>query len=159
MCGILVRGEGPGDPVSESPISYVVNLHDERPKRLLDIDGRQHSGHNHGSSQPPKCSYTHSSPPATQSVLSCGNDPNSLRCHCLNARSIVNKRLQLRAVLESDCLDILVVTETLLTEDSEIIDNTYRIFRRDQNRQGGGVMLLTRSNIPAIQRHDLDSNC
>ena len=102
MCGILVRCEGPGDPVSESPISYVVNLHDERSKRLL---------------------------------------------------------LQLRAVLESDCLDILVVTETLLTEDSEIIDNTYRIFRRDQNRQRGGVMLLTRSNIPAIQRHDLDSNC
>ena len=26
-------------------------------------------------------------------------------------------------------------------------------------RQGGGVMFLTRSNIPAIQRHDLDSNC
>ena len=26
-------------------------------------------------------------------------------------------------------------------------------------RQRGGVMLLTRSNIPAIRRHDLDSNC
>lgn len=26
-------------------------------------------------------------------------------------------------------------------------------------RQRGGVMFLTRSNIPAIRRHDLDSNC
>ena len=51
------------------------------------------------------------------SVVNHVNHPNSLRCRSLNARSIVNKRLQLRAVLESENLDVLAVTETFLGED------------------------------------------
>ena len=44
------------------------------------------------------------------SVVNCAeNHPNSLRCHSLNARSIVNKRLQLTAVLVSQNPDVLAV--------------------------------------------------
>ena len=54
------------------------------------------------------------------------------------------------------------MTETFLGEDildSEIMDNIYQIFRIDRNRQGGGVMLLTKNTISAIRRHEFDSNC
>lgn len=50
------------------------------------------------------------------------------RCHSLNARSIVNKRIQLSALLDSEELDVLAVTETFLGEeilDSEIVNHSY----------------------------------
>jgi len=46
----------------------------------------------------------------------------------------VNKRLPLRALLESERLDVITVTEIFLLEDVldfEIVDNTYRVFRKD----------------------------
>ena len=29
----------------------------------------------------------------------------------------------------------------------------------DRNRQGGGVMIFVRNNIPATRRHDLETDC
>ena len=43
-----------------------------------------------------------------------GYSGHSLRCRSPNARSIVNKRVQLGALLESENLDVLAVTEYLL---------------------------------------------
>ena len=61
----------------------------------------------------PKCCLPSS---IDDSCFSMNNVENymGLRCRCLNARSIVNKRLDLQAVLDSEKLDILAVTETYL---------------------------------------------
>ena len=85
-----------------------------------------------------------------------------ISCKFLNARSIVNKREDLQALLESEQLDVLAVAETFLDDDildSELVDNSYVVFRRDRNRHGGGVMLLLRNNLPAVRRYDLESDC
>ncbi len=84
---------------------------------------------------------------------------NSFHCTVLNARSIVNKRLDLHALLMSKQI---AVTETFCNDDvldSELSSSHYSIFRRDRNRHGGGVLLMIRSNIPATRRRDLESAC
>lgn len=46
----------------------------------------------------------------------------------------MNKRLPLRALLESERLDMIAVTEIFLGEDvldSDIVDNMYRVLRKD----------------------------
>ena len=72
----------------------------------------------------------------------------------------MNKKLDLDALLATENLDILAVTETFLGED---INNSefgegYSVFRRDRDRHGG-VMLMVREDIPAIRRQDLKTNC
>ena len=90
-----------------------------------------------------------------------------VKCCCLNARSIVNKRLDLQAMIEDQNLDVIAVTESFLSEDildSELVGEIggtplNQIFRKDRNRHGGGVMLLVRNNIPTTRRYDLESRC
>ena len=66
--------------------------------------------------------------------------------NCMNACSIVNKRWDLQALLTSEKVDVVAITETFLSEDilnSELVDETsFTVFRRDRNRHGGGVMLV-----------------
>ena len=63
----------------------------------------------------------------------------------------------------NDQLDILAITETFLSDDvndSELADcSKYRVFRRDRNRHGGGVMVIVRGNLPAVRRKDLETEC
>ena len=85
-----------------------------------------------------------------------------LSCMCLNARSIVNKNLDLLAMLDANRMHILAVSETFLDDNilnSERGCSSYTIFRRDRDRQGGGVMLLVHNTIPATRRFDLESDC
>ena len=86
----------------------------------------------------------------------------TLACTMLNARSIVNKRHYLHALLTSEHLDIVAITETFLGDvnDAELIDcSSYRIFRRDRDRHGGGVMIIIRNSLPALRRTDLETEC
>ena len=90
------------------------------------------------------------------------NKINSIKCQSLNARSVMNKRTDMLALLRSQSLNILAVTETFLDEDildSELIDDNFTIFRRDRNRHGGGVMLVVDATIPAKRRQDLETDC
>jgi len=67
--------------------------------------------------------------------------PNSLHCRSLNARSVMNKKEDIKVMLTSDHLDVLAITETFLCDvilDSELVDDDYVIFRRDRDRHGGG---------------------
>ena len=86
-----------------------------------------------------------------------------LKCRSLNARSIVNKTLDLNALLYAEKLDILAITETFLSPDifdHEIVHNSlYSVFRRDRNRHGGGVMLLVKNTLSATRRQDLETDC
>ena len=92
-----------------------------------------------------------------------GTGSGYLRCKVLNARSIVNKTRDLQALMITENLDAVAITETFLSQDvldSEVLDDMpdFTVFRRDRNRQGG-VMLLLRSGIPAIRRTDLETDC
>lgn len=85
-----------------------------------------------------------------------------LQCCSLNARSVMNKKLDIQALLVEERLDVLAVTETFLGDeilDSELLGGDYTIFRRDRNRHGGGVMLYVKNSISAIRRRDLETNC
>ena len=73
----------------------------------------------------------------------------------------MNKRDDLSALLAAHTPNIVTLTETFLDDeiyDSEIVTNSYTVFRHDRNRHGGGVMALVRNNISATQRNDLESN-
>ena len=88
--------------------------------------------------------------------------PNSLHCRSLNARSVMNKKEDIKVMLTSDHLDVLAITETFLCDvilDSELVDDDYVIFRRDRDRHGGGVMAFVHKDLLAIRRHDLESDC
>ncbi len=89
--------------------------------------------------------------------------PFGLKCLCFNARSIVNKRNDLKALLLSTCPHVVGITESFLDEeimDPELVDGAeYEVFRRDRNRHGGGVMLIVHKSIPTSRRRDLETNC
>ena len=69
----------------------------------------------------------------------------------LNINTINNKFEQLKHIIKNS-VDVLVVTETKL--DSSFpngqfsIDGFTRPFRRDRNKNGGGVMIFVRDDIP-----------
>ena len=69
----------------------------------------------------------------------------------LNINTINNKFEQLKHIVKNN-VDVLVVTETKL--DSSFpsgqfsIDGFARPFRRDRNKNGGGVMIFVRDDIP-----------
>ena len=117
----------------------------------------------------PSCSLVlQESPHTTSNLFSSANSsglngstpvlPNnfpvrSVSCLCFNARSVVNKRLDLLAMLSESSSDI-VITETFLDDsivDSEIIPENYSVFRRDRNRHGGGVLVAISDNLSAVR--------
>ena len=53
-----------------------------------------------------------------------------------------NKRWDLQALLSTEKVDVVAITETFLSADilnSELVDETsFTVFRRDHNRHGGG---------------------
>ena len=74
----------------------------------------------------------------------------------------MNKKLDIQALLVAENLDVLAITETFLGDEilgNELAGGDYTIFRRDQNRHGGGVMLYVKNSISAIRRIDLETNC
>ena len=79
----------------------------------------------------------------------------------LNARSVRHKVFDLQALLLTDCVDIIALTETWLDDnflDSELLLDGYNIFRKDRsNRRGGGVLLAIKEQISCIQRTDLET--
>ena len=72
---------------------------------------------------------------------------------CLwNARSVVNKLTHLQSLVYSECLDIIAITESWLSEpvlNNEILPTDYTIYRRDRSSRGGGVLLCVNQSIPS----------
>ena len=82
----------------------------------------------------------------------------SLKALCVDARSIRNKVDELNVQIVINEYDIVGITETWLQGDQgwELNIQGYSIFRRDrQERKGGGVALLVREEINAIERKDI----
>ena len=80
-------------------------------------------------------------------------DPyNSLNVYCLNARSLCKKLPCLHDVVYGNCIDVLALGETWLTDqvsDHEIFPYGYKIIRRDRpsGKRGGGVLLAIKDTI------------
>ena len=99
--------------------------------------------------------YSQSSNPNTIATPS----PECLKCICLNARSIVNKAPDLKAMTDVANPHAFTVTESFLDDEilnSELFHHDYLVLRRDRNRHGGGVV---HTSIPAIRRYDLETDC
>ena len=80
-----------------------------------------------------------------------GSVHQPLLCTCFNARSIVNKQLDLYAMLTASAPDVVVITETFLDcsiVDGEVFPQNYCLFRRDRNRHGGGVLIAVSDKFP-----------
>lgn len=83
-------------------------------------------------------------------------------CLLLNARSIVNKTLELDMLLHVHSPLLVFITETNLSadiRDSEIFPPSYPCLRVDRNRQGGGVLIahgahISITRIPLPQEFD-----
>jgi len=90
------------------------------------------------------------------------SNSSTLKCVCMNVRSICAKKLDLFAYVAAHPYDIIAITETFLDpsiDDSEFAPRCYSVFRRDRNRHGGGVMMLIRDHIPVTRRFDLETTC
>ena len=62
-------------------------------------------------------------------------DSSTLKSCSLNARSIINKRTELQAMVVTKVLEIIAITETWLNPDimdQEILSSDYNIYRKDR---------------------------
>ena len=87
---------------------------------------------------------------------------NHVSCLSLNARSIVNKRVELASRLSSISFDLVAVTETWLDSSinsAEIFPSTYHVHRKDRSRSGGGVLLACSQKISSIRTSELETDC
>ena len=87
---------------------------------------------------------------------------NNILSIFFNARSVVNKLVKLHSIVDTDNPDVLAIDETWINDsiaDSEIVDPSYIIFRRDRHRHGGGVLIavkdyLNPSRAPQYEHKD-----
>ena len=74
-----------------------------------------------------------------------------------NARSIRNKTIQFRAMIASENLDIIGITETWIQEKTKDFIGEheipgYKLFKKDRlNKKGGGVMIYVRNHLNPIE--------
>ena len=77
-----------------------------------------------------------------------GNTSKSeIKCVCLNARSIINKKTELNIMVDDIKPHIIGITESWANNDitnAELGLDGYVVFRKDRiGRRGGGVLLCT----------------
>ena len=87
---------------------------------------------------------------------------NHVSCLSLNARSIVNKRVELRSRLSSTTFELVAVTESWVDSSlssAEIFPSTYYVHRKDRSRNGGGVLLACSHEISSIRRSEIETDC
>ena len=84
---------------------------------------------------------------------------NKLMIGCLNINSLANKFYFLREVINNH-LDVLVIVETKLDKSFPtkqfLIPGYNKPYRLDRNRNGGGVMIYVKENVPSkqIKKHN-----
>ena len=91
-----------------------------------------------------------------------GRNDRGLKCVCLNACSVANKRHLLECVIGEDKIDIVFITESHLSDNipsHEIFGPNFSVFRRDRNREGGGVLIAAKNSLPISRRIDLENEC
>ena len=87
-----------------------------------------------------------------------------LKCVCLNARSIINKKNELDIMVDEIKPHIIGITESWANNyitDAEMGLEGYVMFRKDRMwKRGGGVLLYIKETIPAyeVQLHE-EADC
>ena len=78
-----------------------------------------------------------------------------MKCVCLNARSIINKKDELNIMVDDIKPHIIGITESWANNDitdAEFGLEVYAMFRKDRmGRRGGGVLLYIKDTIPAYE--------
>ena len=78
-----------------------------------------------------------------------------IKCVCLNARSIINKKTELNIMVDDIKPHIIGITESWANNDitnAELGLEGYVMFRKDRiGRRGGGVLLYIKDTIPAYE--------
>ena len=85
-----------------------------------------------------------------------GSTPKEeIKCVCLNARSIINKKDELNIMVDDIKPHIIGITESWANNnitDAELGLEGYAMFRKDRmGRRGGGVLLYIKDTIPAYE--------
>ena len=76
----------------------------------------------------------------------------------LNINSLRNKFSAIKEILNNRLLDCLILCETKLDPslpDAQFSVTGYRMYRKDRNTHGGGVMVFIRSDIPSRNVKDM----
>ena len=97
---------------------------------------------------------------ASGSVLLGGGSEGMLVGH-LNIRSVLPKHDELQVLLERCGSMVLGLSETWLDGtimDAEVGTPGFKIFRRDRNRRGGGVMVYVSEQFKTVRREDLEDD-
>eukprot|EP00745_Piridium_sociabile_P045808 TRINITY_DN9988_c0_g2_i1.p1 TRINITY_DN9988_c0_g2~~TRINITY_DN9988_c0_g2_i1.p1 ORF type:complete len:264 (+),score=32.88 TRINITY_DN9988_c0_g2_i1:50-841(+) len=84
-----------------------------------------------------------------------------LRMLNVNFRSVVGKRAEIHNLLESLKPDVIIGTETWLDStiaDTEFLPPSYKAFRRDRNREGGGVLIAVSDSIECTVERELNTD-
>ena len=78
-----------------------------------------------------------------------------IKCVCLNARSIINKKNELDMMVDEIKPHIIGITESWANNDmtyAELGLEGYVMFRKDiMGKRGGGVLLYIKETIPAYE--------
>lgn len=80
----------------------------------------------------------------------------------LNIHYLYPKLDEIKILLHTQTnIDILCLCETFLHEefsDNELRINNYNLIRKDRQSHGGGLLIYSKSELPCIQRDDLEIN-
>ena len=80
---------------------------------------------------------------------------SGIKCVCLNARSIINKKTELNIMVDDIKPHIIGITESWANNYityAELGLEGYVMFRKDRmGRRGGGVLLYMKESIPAYE--------
>ena len=82
---------------------------------------------------------------------------SGIKCVCLNARNIINKKTELNILVDDIKPHIILIGITESWANNDITDaelglEGYVMFRKDRmGRRGGGVLLYIRETIPAYE--------
>ena len=80
---------------------------------------------------------------------------SGIKCVCLNARSIINKKPELNIMVDDIKPHIIGITESWANNDitdAELGLEGYVMFRKERmGRRGGGVLLYIKETIPAYE--------
>ena len=86
-----------------------------------------------------------------------------IKCVCLNARSIINKKNELNIMVDDIKPHIIGITESWAHKDitdAELGLEGYVMFRKDRiGKKGGGVLLYIKDIIPAYEVGETGYGC
>lgn len=89
-------------------------------------------------------------------------DHRPLRVLNLNLQSATGKKPEIIHLIDSVRPDIVMATETWLDSiqtDAEIFPDTYKVYRKDRNRHGGGVLLAVKNTLDSYHVPELQEDC